>query len=95
MLTLITDKMVLIDFIQHFVEINGPVLIHTGIEAVAGVKLLLIKGNAVAPTLPFQPDVSINSLPNVVLQRLTDYLKDILSGIYKKKFKGRIFQPFV
>lgn len=90
MLTL-TDKVELINFIKKFSNENGPVLIHTVIEATVGVKLLLLKGNAVAPSLPFQPDVNLSSLPGEVLQRLADYINDINQGIYKKYFKKRIF----
>lgn len=91
MLTLL-DKIELINFIKHFTELNGPVLIHTAIEATAGVKLLMLKGNAVAPSLPFQPDVNLSSLPGETLQRLANYVRDVYRGIYRKHFKGRTFQ---
>jgi hypothetical protein len=90
MLTL-TDKIELINFIKHFARVNGPVLIHTAIEATAGVKLLMIKADAVAPSLPFQPDVNLASLPGEALQHLANYVRDICRGAYRKQFKGRTF----
>ena len=88
----LSDKIVMINFIQHFAELNGPVLIHTAIEAAGGVKLLILKGRAVAPSLPFQPDVNLSSLPGETLQRLAHYVRDIYLGVYRKQFKGRTFQ---
>lgn len=90
MLTL-SDKIMLINFISYFVQVNGPVLIHKTIEASNGVKLLMLKTGEAAPAMPFLPAVSLSAMSGETLQQLAYYVRDVYRGKYKKFFRGRTF----